>query len=143
MGLCLRLPILQFSWSQIAQFDCFVQQSQEGFSPHGSSDQSGVPVQFLLADSGAGKDSMPYTSVDYCRAPTALVVGSEACGISMDALSVLSGGKGVGWQAQRIHIPMARSLESFNAAVAGSIILAEAHRQREEACRTAARERRH
>ena len=53
-----------------------------------------------------------------------IVIGSEAHGVSREAQEL---------QGNVVHtrIPMVRQLESFNAAVAGSVLLAEATRQRQ------------
>ncbi len=69
------------------------------------------------ADMGA---SMPYYAADW-RQPAALIVGNEAHGLGDDARALA--GKLIG-------IPMRGRAESLNAAVAGSIILFEAQRQR-------------
>ena len=50
-----------------------------------------------------------------------MIVGSEASGASKDALQLAT---------QRISIPLSHEVESLNAAVAASIILFEAKRQR-------------
>ena len=77
-------------------------------------------MQILLAD---GEDhNLSYESVDF-TAPSVLVIGSEAAGVSSEASTL----RGI---VRKIRIPMVRQLESFNAAMAGSIILAEAARQR-------------
>ncbi len=60
-----------------------------------------------------------YDQVDW-RRPSTLVVGGEAAGASPQARA----------QATPIAIPMANGVESLNAAVAGSVILFEAARQR-------------
>lgn len=54
------------------------------------------------------------------RIPSALIVGGEATGAGPEAAN----------SSQRISIPMSDGVESLNAAVAGSIILFEAARQR-------------
>lgn len=64
--------------------------------------------------------TMPYFAADW-RQPAALIVGSEAHGISEGAMA---------WATHRIAIPMAGRAESLNAGVAGSVILFEALRQR-------------
>lgn len=69
------------------------------------------------ADAGG---ALPYYAVDW-RQPTALIIGSEARGLHEQALVLAHG---------RIGIPMRGQAESLNAAVAGSIILFEAQRQR-------------
>ncbi len=69
------------------------------------------------ADAGA---TMPYYAADW-RQPSALIVGNEAHGLSDDARALAG---------RLIGIPMRGRAESLNAAVAGSIILFEAQRQR-------------
>jgi RNA methyltransferase, TrmH family len=64
--------------------------------------------------------TMPYYAADW-RQPSALIVGNEANGIGEDALAVAT---------KRITIPMLGRAESLNAAVAGSVVLFEALRQR-------------
>jgi len=66
------------------------------------------------------RGSLPYWEVDWTR-PSVLIVGSEAHGASEAARQLA---------ATTITIPMAGDVESLNAAVAGSIILFEALRQR-------------
>lgn len=77
---------------------------------------SSCPVIYA-ADAGA---SMPYYAADW-KQPVALIVGSEAHGVSDEAL---------GWATHRVSIPMIGRAESLNAGVAGSVILFEALRQR-------------
>jgi RNA methyltransferase, TrmH family len=69
------------------------------------------------AEAGA---TMPYYAADW-RQPSALLVGSEARGLSED---------GRARATKLIGIPMRGGAESLNAAVAGSVILFEALRQR-------------
>lgn len=70
-----------------------------------------------LAD-GAGREL--YTAVDWTQ-PSVLIIGGEAAGAGLAA----------NWPAvQRIAIPMASEVESLNTAMAGSVILFEAARQR-------------
>ena len=66
----------------------------------------------------AGK--LTYTDANWTR-PSALIVGGEASGASKDAIQLAT---------HRISIPLSREVESLNAAVAASIILFEAKRQR-------------
>jgi TrmH family RNA methyltransferase len=81
-----------------------------------------------IAQFGAGLDiwnaaadaAIDYVDVDWV-APSALIIGSEATGTGQEARE-LAGGS--------IAIPMSRGTESLNAAVAASIILFEAARQR-------------
>ena len=64
--------------------------------------------------------SMPYFAADW-RQPSALIIGNEAHGLSEDARALAR---------SPISIPMHGRAESLNAAVAGSVILFEALRQR-------------
>jgi TrmH family RNA methyltransferase len=73
----------------------------------------------LIYAAGA-EAAMPYYAADW-RQPAALIIGSEAHGISPE---------GLGMASHHISIPMLGKAESLNAAVAGSIILFEALRQR-------------
>ncbi len=75
----------------------------------------GVNVYLAAADG-----ELSYTDADWTQ-PSALIVGSEASGASKDAMQLA---------AKRISIPLSREVESLNAAVAASIILFEAKRQR-------------
>ena len=82
-------------------------------------------ASLYVADAAA---SLAYDDVDWLR-PAVLVVGGEANGASE-------------WVSQRatgISIPMQAATESLNAAVAGSIILFEAARQRRQQGKHAAR----
>ena len=72
-----------------------------------------------VADAGG---SLRYDQVNWTL-PTALVVGGEATGAGAAALR----------QGTSIFIPMQQKTESLNAAVAGSVILFEAARQRRNA----------
>jgi len=73
--------------------------------------------QILLADP---QGPVPYFAVDW-TAPSVLVIGGEARGATSEARQLAH---------QIVSIPMARPIESLNAAVAAGIILYEAFRQR-------------
>ena len=64
--------------------------------------------------------SMPYYAADW-RQPAALILGSEAHGLSAQAYA---------YTTQSLSIPMRGGIESLNVGVAGSVILFEALRQR-------------
>ena len=66
--------------------------------------------------------SIPYDQAEYTKG-TALVIGSEAHGLSMEAVDACAGS---------ICIPMEGSAESLNAAVAASVLMFEAQRQRRQ-----------
>lgn len=69
-----------------------------------------------------GTADVDYTEVDW-SVPSALVVGSEADGPSEGAFRAAK---------DKVAIPLAGGVESLNAAMAGSIILFEAQRQRRQ-----------
>lgn len=82
-----------------------------------------APGLLIAADhvyAAVASATMPYYAADW-RQPSAVVVGNEANGVSAAGLSVAT---------KQISIPMAAAVESLNAAVAGSVILFEALRQR-------------
>lgn len=103
MGAHADLPILtDLSWTQIALLT--------------------AGKQRILAEA-AGQLSL--WAVDWTR-PTALIIGSEAHGPSVEAR---------GLATHTAHIPMAEGAESLNAAAATAGFLLEAQRQRREAAR--------
>jgi len=65
----------------------------------------------------------PYDEIDWTR-PSVLLIGSEAHGLSAAAMA---------FATEQVVIPLRGALDSLNAAVAGSIILFEAARQRRRA----------
>jgi TrmH family RNA methyltransferase len=77
----------------------------------------------VAADGAPG--ALPYTSVDWQR-PHALIIGNEAHGLSAAAHAIAQ---------QRIAIPMHYGVESLNAAMAATVILFEAQRQRTDTSR--------
>ncbi len=62
----------------------------------------------------------PYDATNWAGA-TALIIGGETEGIGPELAA---------WATDEVGIPLARGLESLNAAVAGAVILFEAARQR-------------
>lgn len=77
---------------------------------------------FKIAATHLGKDSLPYTSLDYTQR-LAIVFGNEAEGISEEALDLAD---------YRIKIPMIGMAQSLNLSVSVGIILYEAMKQRRE-----------
>ncbi len=73
-------------------------------------------AQVWLAEAGRGT---PYDAADW-TGDVALVIGGEASGAGERARSA----------AEYVHIPMARDVDSLNAAIATGVILFEAARQR-------------
>jgi TrmH family RNA methyltransferase len=80
----------------------------------------GAKTPIYVADASG---DMHYTAVDW-HAPAAVLIGGEAHGPEEDARALAKA---------QIRIPMASGAESLNAAMAASIILFEARRQRTEA----------
>lgn len=80
---------------------------------------AGAPVaeQVLVAEASG---HVAYDEVDLTRR-TALIIGNEAHGVSRQASALAT---------ERISIPMWNKVESLNAAIAASVILFEAARQR-------------
>ena len=77
------------------------------------------PIETAVVATYAGS-SLAYDQVDM-TGPTVIIVGSEATGVS-DALSRSA--------TATVSIPMASNMESLNAAIAGSLLVFEAQRQR-------------
>lgn len=68
----------------------------------------------------AANAPVAYDEIDWAQ-PAALIIGGEAEGVSPQLAA---------WASQEVAIPLAANVESLNAAVAGSILLFEAARQR-------------
>ena len=104
MGAQLRLPLLaSSSWEEASR----------------TLEEWGCSI--VAADAGPG--GVAHFALDW-RQPRALVLGSEAHGVAHE---ILSDGR-----TARCHIPQAAGIESLNAAMAGSVMLFEAQRQRLE-----------
>lgn len=82
---------------------------------------AGRPVQLATADADRSYDDVDWTQ------DAALIVGGEAEGAGAEARALAT---------ETVAIPMAGQAESLNAAIAASVILFEAARQRRAACRT-------
>jgi len=77
--------------------------------------ENGIPMYACVADVG---DSIYEADM---RGPIAFVIGNEGAGISEEILSFCDGS---------LHVPCPGKVESLNAAIAASIVLYEASRQR-------------
>ena len=140
MGTNLQLPILETTWDGGAVESLLISllQSSSSASASDAGPDSRV-LQLLLAVPDPSAD--PYFSVDLSL-PTVIAVGSEAHGLSdacfglADAFSSQKARPGAGADngltlvARKVFIPTARPLESFNAAMAATLLLGEAARQR-------------
>lgn len=99
MGAHFRVPVVEAGWPEISGFI----------------ESAGLSVYLAAADG-----ALDYDRTDW-QTPWALVIGSEAHGVTEEAENL--GG-------QRVNIPMAAQTESLNAGVAAAVILFEAARQR-------------
>lgn len=77
--------------------------------------QHGIRIVAAVAEGGK-----PFTSVDFTQ-PCALMIGNEGAGLSPELLALAD---------ERVTIPCPGPVESLNAAIAGSLLLYEASRQR-------------
>jgi len=127
MGAHFKLPIYSMSWDEIEKFISASHQNQsenpnqkDFVSLKDSSNLLGAthssPIQVLIAD----MDGESCWETDLTK-PIALVIGSEADGASESAKTIANG---------KIKIPMTGEIESLNAGVAGSVLMFEAMRQR-------------
>ncbi|WP_062278464.1 TrmH family RNA methyltransferase [Flexilinea flocculi] len=100
MGTHFMIPMVQMDWGEIA------------------AKMKTIPdLQVLASIMDGGKSCWDY---DLCK-PTALIIGSEANGISRTAQDISDG---------KIFIPMPGNIESLNAAMAAGILIFEVVRQR-------------
>jgi tRNA (guanosine-2'-O-)-methyltransferase len=76
---------------------------------------------FRIIAAQIGPGTLPYDRIDYTT-PTALVFGSEAAGLTPEALS---------YADETIAIPMVGMVQSLNLSVSVAIVLYEAFRQRQ------------
>lgn len=117
MGLSLKVPIAEVSnWNDVS-------------SMLDSSKINNFHVYFAEIPTEDNSCLSLYNSKLNFQSPTIVAIGSEAIGIHSDVAIVKSNTK---LKCQNIFIPMKRNLESFNAAIAGSIILGEINRKRNE-----------
>jgi TrmH family RNA methyltransferase len=78
-----------------------------------------IPV-YAAVPGSSGAEALPCSQVDFAR-PAAILIGNEGSGLSQDLLDRAD---------HLVSIPMPGPVESLNAAVAASILLYEAARQR-------------
>jgi TrmH family RNA methyltransferase len=80
----------------------------------------GLHLFAAVADDPLGEKALPIAEANFAQ-PCALMIGNEGAGISRELLALAD---------TRITIPTPGRIESLNAAVAGSLLLYEAARQR-------------
>lgn len=81
--------------------------------------ERGIPI-YAAVPGSSGADALPCSQMDWTR-PAALLIGNEGSGLSQDLLDRAD---------QLVSIPTPGPVESLNAAVAASVLLYEAARQR-------------
>jgi TrmH family RNA methyltransferase len=124
MGLSLKIPTVEMTWQDLLQNEIFIDNHNLNSNNNNNNNKNNQSTKFqvVIADIDPLKNSIPYHKINFLS-PTVLLVGSEARGVSEEAWRLAN--------TQAICIPMSRNLESFNVAVASSIILSEAARQRD------------
>ena len=65
-----------------------------------------------------------YFQVDWTLGPSVLIIGNEATGLGENAKNLACKNDG-----QLVHVPMANTIDSLSAAMAGTVIIYEAYRQ--------------
>ncbi len=83
----------------------------------------GLRIYAAVADDPANPNALPLSAAELTK-PCALMIGNEGAGLSANLIAVADA---------RISIPMPGCVESLNAAIAGSLLLYEASRQRQNA----------
>lgn len=87
-------------------------------------------IHAATMETSGSSESVPHYEVEWsdqtCKA-SGLMVGSEGNGLSDEVRRAVASG-----EIKAVHVPMEMGIESLNAAVCGSVILFEYHRQ----CRT-------
>lgn len=102
MGAHFRIPVREVEWKEIKPL---------------LSGRERQPISLYRSDVRSGKSLW---EMDF-RQPVALIIGSEATGVSEGA---------IGYADDVIHIPMPGGIESLNASVAAAILMYEVIRQR-------------
>lgn len=118
MGMGLNLPIVEQNWKTLLSNENEEKSMMNKMGISFSREEGDKPEVFI-AD--GDESAIPYFEADFTK-PCVLIIGSEANGVSEQALQMEN--------AKKIYIPATRKLESFNAAMASAILLGEASRQR-------------
>jgi TrmH family RNA methyltransferase len=113
MGASFQLPILEASnWSEAVEI----------LNEWGVHD---IYAATMITDQD--RASRAHFDIDWLRASSALVIGSEGTGLGSDVRQALL--EDSGDRVRAVHVPMQAGIESLNAAVCGSVILFEYLRQ--------------
>ncbi len=76
-------------------------------------------------------ESKPHDAINWTNGSNALILGREGTGLSTEIRRAVADG-----QIRSVHVPMEPGIESLNAAVCGSVIMFEYHRQSRAATAT-------
>ena len=82
----------------------------------------------MMDENDSAQASQPHFKIDWLEHPSALVIGSEGNGLSLEIRRGLGLEQNDG-TLKAVHVPMQSGIESLNAAVCGSVILFEYLRQ--------------
>jgi TrmH family RNA methyltransferase len=112
MGTTFQIPILDVS---------SLQEAQTVMANWGVGD-----IYAATMETSGGSESLPHYEVPWSDSgkASALMVGSEGNGLSDEVRQAVASG-----DIKAVHVPMEVGIESLNAAVCGSVILFEYHRQ--------------
>eukprot|EP01083_Nonionella_stella_P255909 877747_1 len=69
-------------------------------------------------------ESKPHDNIHWTDHPSALILGREGTGLTYEIRKAVAKG-----QIRSVYVPMEPGIESLNAAVCGSVIMSEYHRQ--------------
>ena len=103
MGAHFRLPVIEMTWQQLHAAHQYGELNK---------------IHFYLADAGGESDCW---ALDWTQ-PVGLIIGGEAAGAGTEAHKLAAG---------LVSIPMPGQMESLNAAIAGSVLMFEVVRQRD------------
>jgi tRNA G18 (ribose-2'-O)-methylase SpoU len=124
MGSICHFPVVQLPWHEVTKFLKLL---------NSNAGHEGIGVALLSSVLDSGKESIAaveYHKYDFCRS-CVVVVGNEAHGIGSEATNLKYHIGDAGSMAS-VFIPMERTLESLNAAVAGAVVMAEIQKQRRQ-----------
>ena len=130
MGTTFQVPIISFSsWD-----DCYDMMTTYGIAGkeiYAATMEGSSTSSYDFIDGGGGGvetfESVPYFDVDWHEVDSrgkALIIGKEGTGLSKEVRNAFAEG-----DIRTIHVPMEPGIESLNAAVCGSVVMFDYHRQ--------------
>lgn len=130
LGYALQLPLLELAHPE--EVYPALDTLQKDFRPSSPWSWSYFIADASVVESDTNTAPIDYTKPNY-QVPLVLIMGSEASGVQPSLLAHLqtsSSHKEEKERMERIYIPMQRNVESFNVAIASSIITEEIAKQR-------------